>query len=36
MNSHRFHQVGMMKCQARKEECKLIGAGSNAGGSEVS
>ena len=28
MNSRRFHQAGMKKCQAGKEE-KVIGAGSS-------
>ena len=34
MNSRRFHQAGMKKCQAGKEEMQ-VGAGSNARGSEI-
>ena len=35
MDSRRFHQAGMKKCQAGNEEMQVIDAGRNAGGKVI-
>ena len=35
MDSRRFHQAGMKKCQAGNEEMQVIDAGSNTGGTVI-